>query len=265
MPFANVVNQKIYYAEIGNAQRGLPIVFVHGAAGSHLVWGLQVRALGEIAPAVALDLPGHGRSDLPGRNTIDGYRDIVLGLLDALQFDRAVIVGHSMGGAIAQTLALSYPDRVAGLGLVGTGARLRVLPAILDGVLAPRDFDQTAELVVDNSFAPGLDAAMRKRAIAEFRACPAQVTHGDYTACNGFDIIPRVGEIHAPTVIVCGRADRMTPIKYSEFLAAKIANSRLVLVDNAGHSVMIEQADAVNRSLVDLISNLSPSSIPSPK
>ncbi|HEX7562659.1 MAG TPA: alpha/beta fold hydrolase, partial [Bradyrhizobium sp.] len=137
MPFAEIGNDRIYYAEHGRAADALrdqPLVFVHGAAGSHLVWGRQVRVLGEITHAVAIDLPGHGRSTLPGRNSIEDYGQVVLGLLDALGFERAVIVGHSMGGAIAQTLALSRPDRVAGLGLVGTGARLRVLPAIIDGL-----------------------------------------------------------------------------------------------------------------------------------
>ncbi len=252
MPFANVGNQKIYYAETGRA--GLPMVFIHGSAASHLVWGLQLRALGAIAHAIAIDLPGHGRSDPPGRNTINEYCDVVLNLLDALQFDRAVIVGHSLGGAIAQMLALAHPDRVAGLGLVGTGARLRVLPAILDGVL--NDFDNIAELVVDYSYAPGLDAALRARAGAEFRACPAQVTHGDFSACNQFDIIARVSEIRAPTLVVVGKDDHLTPVKYAEFLASKIPGARLVIVEGAGHSVMIEQADAVNRALIDFVSNL---------
>ncbi len=252
MPFTSLINQKIYYSELG--KHGIPIVFVHGAASSHLVWGAQVRALGEIARAVAIDLPGHGRSDPPGRNTIAGYCDAILGLLDAFEFDCAVIVGHSMGGAIAQTLALSHPDRVAGLGLIGTGARLRVLDAILNGVLD--DFDATAQIVVDNSYAANLSPVMRERAIAEFRACPAQVTHGDFVACNGFDIMARVAEIRVPTVVICGKEDRMTPYKYSEFLASKIANARLTLVDNAGHSVMIEQAEAVNRALKEFVSNL---------
>jgi pimeloyl-ACP methyl ester carboxylesterase len=258
MPFANIADQRIYYVEQGaastNAQHSAPIVFVHGAAGSHLHWGLQVRALGEITRAVALDLPGHGKSDPPGRNRVDAYRDVVLGLLDALRFDRAVIVGHSMGGAIAQTLALAQPDRVAGLGLVGTGARLRVLPAILDGLR--NDFDAIAASVVAYSYAPGVSADMRARALAEFRACPAQITHGDFSACDVFDIMPRLAEMRAPAVIICGKEDRMTPVKYSEFLASRLLNARLVLIENAGHSVMIEQADQVNHALAEFVRGL---------
>lgn len=253
MPFANAANQKIYYAEAGRA--GLPVIFVHGSGASHLVWGLQLRAVGAIAHALAVDLPGHGRSDPSGRNTVDDYAQVILGLLDALQFDRAVIIGHSLGGAIAQMLALAHPDRVAGLGLVGTGARLRVLPAILDGVL--NDFDNVAKLIVDYSYAPGLDASLRARALAEFRACPAQVTYGDFSACNDFDLIARVSEIRAPTLVVVGKDDRLTPVKYAEFLSSKIGGARLVVVEGAGHSVMIEQADAVNRALSDFLSNLS--------
>lgn len=258
MPFANLGSDTIYYAARGSAsaaaRRGMPIVFVHGASGNHLVWGEQIRALGQVARAVALDLPGHGRSQSPGRNSVDGYRDVVLGLLDALRFDRAVIVGHSMGGAIAQTLALSHPERVAGLGLVGTGARLRVLPAILDGVL--NDFDNIARLAVEYAYVQPMDASMRRRAEEQFRACPPTVTHADFSACNTFDIMSRVSEIRAPTLVICGREDRMTPVKYSEFLASKIQNARLVLVDGAGHSVMIEKPDEVNRALVDFMRTL---------
>jgi pimeloyl-ACP methyl ester carboxylesterase len=254
MPYANVGNDKIYYAERGT--QGTPIIFVHGSGASHLIWGEQVRALGEITRALALDLPGHGRSDPPGRASMNAYRDLVLGLLDALGFERAVVAGHSLGGGIAQTLALSHPDRVAGLGLIGTGARLRVLPQILDGIVSPRDFNQTTEFIVDNSYASGLDAAMRRRAIADLRACPPQVTHDDFSACNVFDLMARVSEIRAPTIVICGQQDKMTPVKYSEYLVSKIPNACLVVVDGAGHSVMLEQAEQVNQALLEFMRNL---------
>ena len=255
MSIISVDHQKIYYSETGSDQ-DLPVIFVHGAGGNHLVWGFQMRALADMAHAIALDLPGRGRSDPPGRNTIDGYRDVILGVLDALKLERAVIVGHSMGGAIAQTLALSNPERVAGLVLIGTGARLRVMPAILD--LIESDPNAVAEIVVANSYSSTLDPGLRERAVAEFMACAPQVTHGDFIACNNFDIMARVGEIHAPTLVICGTEDKMAPRKFSEFLASKIPNAQLILIEHAGHSVMIEQADAVNRALREFTSKQDP-------
>ena len=256
MPFANVGGEKIYYTQQG--QQGIPVVFVHGAARSHLIWNMQTRALGAVARAVALDLPGHGKSQGAGRSTVDAFRDVVLGLLDALGFDRAIIVGHSMGGAIAQTLALSHPDRVAGLGLVCTGARLRVLPVILDGVLSPSDFDNIARMVTEYSFAPDADASLCQLAEEQFRVCPASLTHGDFSACDKFDVMTRIAEIRAPVLVICGREDRMTPVKYSEFFKSKMPQARLVLIEGAGHSVMVEKPDEVNHALVGFVTTQSP-------
>jgi pimeloyl-ACP methyl ester carboxylesterase len=245
MGWVTVQNQSIHFLSQGT--QGVPIILVHGSGSTHEIWTPQVRALASIARPVAVDLPGHGRSDSPGRNSVEAYRDVILGLLDVLHLDRAMIVGHSLGGAIAQAMALSHPDRVVALGLVGTGARLRVLQTILDGLIS--DFDKTASLIVENSHAPNLSDDMRIRAMAELRACNPVVTQGDYSACNAFDVMLRVGEIQAPTIVMCGKQDRMTPPKYSEFLAAQIPGAQWVLVDNAGHNVMIEQPDVVSHAL----------------
>jgi pimeloyl-ACP methyl ester carboxylesterase len=249
MPFAQVAGQNIYYIEKGTL--GTPVVFVHGAGSNHLIWGLQVRALGEDTRTLALDLPGHGRSDPPGRASVEAYSDAVLGFLDALNIERAIVVGHSMGGAIAQTLALAHPDRVAALGLVGTGARLRVLPTILTGVTT--DYDAVVKLIVECSYAPGLDPGFRKRAEDELRVCPPQITGGDYGACDRFDVMSQIAEIKAPALVVCGREDRMTPAKYAVYLATNIPNAYLVFIDHAGHSVMVEQPDELNKTLQDFV------------
>ncbi len=251
MPFAEVGGEQVNY--VAQGEKGWPVVFVHGAASSHLIWWNQIRALAPLARAVAMDLPGHGRSALRGRTSVAAYAEAVLGLIDALGFDRALVVGHSMGGAIAQTLALAYPDRIAGVGLIGTGARLRVLPAILDGVLS--DPEGTARLVTQHSFAT-LEPALLAKAEEQFRACPPAVTHGDFSACNDFDAMGRVAEIRASALVLCGRDDQMTPVKYSEFLASKIPAARLVLVPAAGHYVMLEQPEQVNAALAEWVGSV---------
>ncbi len=247
MPFAKIGIEQIYYAQIGEGST--PIIFLHGAGGSHLIWGSQLRALGAITRALALDLPGHGKSSGRGRDSIEASRDVVVAFLDALKLERAIVVGHSMGGAITQLLALSHPDRVAGIALVGTGARLRVLPAVLDGIL--NDFDHTARMLTEYSFAPAADTDLLEQSEMQLRACDPRVTHGDYAACNAFDVMERVAEIRAPTLVICGKQDRMTPPKYSEYLASKIPNARFVLIEGAGHNVMIEKPEAVNRALIE--------------
>ncbi len=252
MPFVTVHGTDLFYAHSGT--HGVPVIFVHGSGSNHLIWGNQLRAVGAVARAIALDSPGHGRSSGTGHTSVEAYRDVILGVMDTLAFERAIVVGHSLGGAITQTLALSHPDRVAGMGLVGTGARLRVLPNILDGIL--NDFENTAHFVTVNCFGTTPDPVLLERSLAEFRACPGKVTHGDYTACNGFDVMHRIAEIRVPTLAICGTADKMTPPKYSEYLVAKIPGARLVLIERAGHYVMLEQPDAVNQALVDFVKTI---------
>ena len=255
MPFVEIEREKIYYVERGastNAQQGAPIVFIHGAGSSHLIWGAQLRALGDVARALALDLPGHHKSQGAGRDSIDAYAQVALQFLDARVIPRAIIVGHSMGGAIAQTLALAHPERVAALALVATGARLRVSPVFLDGF--QNDFDATVDKIIAYYFAAGADARMIEKSASLLRACGPRVVLGDFSACDAFDATERLAQIRARTLVICGRADQLTPPKYSEFLAARIPNARLTLIEGVGHHVMIERAEEVNRALREFIS-----------
>lgn len=243
MPFAQISHQQLFYSARG--QQSAPIVFIHGAGDNHLLWNGQVAALADMARPMALDLPGHGRSTGGGRSSIYDYAIAVEEFLEALSLEQAVIVGTSMGGAIAQTLALEFPKRVAGLGLVGTGARLRVAPDILSGL--QNDYAATIRMLVENYYAPNAPNELKLRSAQVLQETGQAVTYGDYSACNMFDAMPRVHDIRVPTLILCGRADRMTPPKYSEYLATQIPHSDLVIIENAGHMVMLEQPEELNR------------------
>src|SRR5215212_8694137 len=114
----------MFYLKRGRS--GPALVCIHGAGGTHAHWGYQLRDLSAVAQVYAIDLPGHGRSAPPGRGSIAGYAAALYDWMDTLGLDRAALIGHSMGGAVALWMALEAPERVAGLGLVGAGGRMRV-------------------------------------------------------------------------------------------------------------------------------------------
>jgi pimeloyl-ACP methyl ester carboxylesterase len=121
MPYIELHGERAYYAIQRHQADGAPVLLIHGAGESHLVWPIGLRRLpGTIV--YALDLPGHGKSRGTGRSTIADYADWLGSFLAALLVPAAVCIGHSMGGAIAQQLALTHPDRTAALVLVATGA-----------------------------------------------------------------------------------------------------------------------------------------------
>ncbi len=242
MPFIQVNGEELFYAESRTANARLTTVLVHGAGENHLIWPAQLRRMDGVT-VHALDLPGHGKSGARGRASVDEYAQVVRGLLDALGVERAVIAGHSMGGAIALQFALSLPARTAGLVLVATGAKLRVAPPVLAGILA--DTAATLDLVTRYSWGPNAPAPLLKLGREQLAQMDPHVIAGDYGACDTFDVRDRLPEIAAPTLIIGGAADQMTPPKYSAFLADKIPGARLEIIEGAGHMVMLEQPELV--------------------
>jgi len=225
------------------------VVFVHGAGGSHQHWLYQVRDLPGV-PTFALDLPGHGQSAGPGRDSIQGYAGWLVAFLDAVGVDRAILAGHSMGGAIALHVALHDPARVAGLALIATGARLRVAPGLRDAIR--QDFAAAIGLMGEWVYGPDADPAVVRLGLRQLEAAGPDVLSGDFAACDGFDVMDRLGEIGAPTLVMCGTLDRMTPTKYSTFLRDGIRGASLHLVEGAGHMLMVEKPAAVARALASL-------------
>ncbi len=238
MPCAEVGSTKIFYTRSGRGERA--IVLIHGAGGNHLHWPAALRRLPD-ARVYAIDLPGHGRSDGPGRTSIEEYAADVVGFLDGVGLERAILVGHSMGGAIAQTVALRYPERVAGLVLVGTGARLRVSPLILEGIL--QNFAGVLDLMDEWAWGPETPPELVARGRRMMARVDPQVLWGDFVACDRFDVRDQVGKISAPTLIITGSEDRMTPPRFGQWLEEHIPGARFVLVEGAGHMVMLEKPE----------------------
>lgn len=225
-----------------------PLLLIHGAGGFHLDWPTQLRRAKGLH-VLTVDLPGHGASTAPARQRVADYAHDLATLLRVMDLPLVILVGHSMGGAIAQQMALDHPERVAGLVLMSTGARLQVNEAILDGIL--RDTRATAELVMKWAWAKDVPAEWRANGVERLLNIGPAVVHGDYLACNEFDLRERVQEIAVPTLVLCGTADKMTPLPLSEFVAAQIRGAELMTFEQGGHMLPLEQAEAVTQAVTN--------------
>jgi pimeloyl-ACP methyl ester carboxylesterase len=251
VPTVRVQQTELYYAQAGQGQPAL--LFVHGAGGDHTMWGEQLRELAPNFSVAALDLNGHGRSPAREGEGFQTYTEDVLAVLEALAMP-TVVVGHSMGGAITLMVALQRPKNLVGLGLVGTGAKLRVHPQILE--LCQTDFERAIDFIVQWAFAEQSPPELRERARAQMRRTGADALLRDFSSCNTFDVMARLSEIALPTLILCGRDDKLTPVKYSEYLQQNIPTAQLKIIEGAGHMVMLEQPRAVTTALWEFCARL---------
>lgn len=249
MPVHIIDGKGIYYQSHG---QGTPLVMIHGSLSSHRLWDLQ-RPLAVKFKLILIDLPGHGQSDsLEGEITVSRIAQILAQLIKELNLNSVVLMGHSLGGAIALHLTLDYVNLSQNLILVGTGAKLGVLPAILEGLQT--NYQEGIDLTIGQlGFAPNADPVLIERSKRECLKCPQPVGYTDFVACNNFDVRNRLGEIRVPTLILVGDQDQLTPVKWSRFLAEHIQDAELKVIKNAGHMVMLEQARLVNAAVTTFL------------
>jgi pimeloyl-ACP methyl ester carboxylesterase len=227
------------------------LVFIHGAGESSLLWHAQVEGLGDRANTVALDLPGHGCSGGAARQTVQDYAAVVVDFASAIAAPRPIPCGLSMGGAITQQLLIDQPARFAAGVIVSSGARLRVLPSILETIAA--DMRAYVAMIDRMGFSEKTPAAVKRPFLEDsLRAAPA-VVHGDFKACDRFDAMARLGAIRAPVLIVSAEDDRLTPPKYGLFLEKSIPGAVHRRIPDAGHFVPLERPQEVDAAIRDFL------------
>jgi pimeloyl-ACP methyl ester carboxylesterase len=231
------------------------LICIHGAGGSHQHWGYLARTLSPSYHVVSVDLPGHGRSPGPGRCCVGDYSNIVIALLDALEIERAVFVGHSMGGAIAIWTAITQPERVEALALIGCGERLPVHPAIIH-YLEQNDLPAAVKVVVEHSYTPKTPPLLRASGEAAFLQNDIHTLYGDMLVCSSYDVRGQAGQVTCPALVMCGTEDHATPPAFSEQLAANLPRSTYVPIDGTGHMALIEKPDEVGHALDEFLTSL---------
>lgn len=244
-----------YYESKGKANGNPPIILLHGAGGTHLNWPHHLRKITD-HKVYAPDLPGHGKSKGLGEQTIQGYGKAVIDWMLEIGVPRAIFLGHSMGGAIAQELAINYSEHVLGLGLICTGGCIPVNSDLLEKLSSERTLLGAFDLVIKWSYEIVPDKITTQKIKEAMMEIRPGVIYGDFLACDQFDVRVRLGEIKVPTVIVTGSADKMTPSRLSEFLADNIPGSHLHYVEGGGHMMIQEYPEVVAKHIGEFISTI---------
>lgn len=234
------------------------VVLLHGAGCNH---NFFANLVGELESArsgldvVAPSFPGRCGSTGRALQEVGAMARWLATLLAELDLRRVVVGGHSMGGAVALELAL-HPElvpphiEIAGLVLLATGGRLRVSPAIFAAMrqaVADGQINDVGRFAYHPTSAPEVvDAAEAERAVT-----PPEAALADWYAANRFDRLDRLGGIQTPAMVVGGRDDPFTPVRYSEYLQAHMQNAELHILEAAGHMFPVERSRDLAPMLVD--------------
>ena len=227
----------------------IPVVVIHGATMSKEAWAPVLALLGT-TDVIAVDLPGHGDSTAIHADSVDGILAHVTALLSTLGITRAVWAGHSLGGLVCQSAVATHPALVAGLVLIGTSARFKIAPGLVD--MAAADFDAAVTTMLASSFGPNAPAAALPVAEASMRIAGIRGFADAFMAVAAFDGRPTLPGIAVPTIVVSGALDLLAPMVVGERLAAGITGSELRVMAEAGHMLLAEAPEDVARAIRDV-------------
>lgn len=240
---------------------GPGLLCIHGSGGAAGVWKSQSRFSAR-APVIAVELSGHGESDdvdaAGGPDALEAYTDDVVAVAE--ETGASVLVGNSLGGAVAMWTAMERDLDLDGLVLAGTGAKLTVLEDLLAWLAT--DFDRAVKFLHadDRLFHDPDDRYVELSKEAMYDA-GRPVTERDFRTCHTFDVRNRLDELGVPTLAIVGEHDQLTPTRYHEYLAERAPDCELAVVADAAHLAMLETPDAFNDELGSFLDRLESESV----
>lgn len=259
-------NIKLYYEEVGS---GIPIVFVHEFAGDVRSYEMQMRYFGQRYRCIAFNARGYPPSDVPDNGALysqERARDDIRAVLDALQLDKAHIVGLSMGGFAALHFGFTYPDRARSLVIAGCGygaAPDKRAQFAVEAEAAARQFEQAGMAKAAAGYALGPTRVQFQnkdpRGWQEFAdQLAAHSTEGSARTMRGvqarrpslFDLVDKMKTISAPTLIMTGDED-WPCLEPGLLMKRTIPTAALVVMPNAGHTINLEDPNAFNQHIAD--------------
>ena len=266
MPTVDTGQFEIYYVEEGD---GFPVVLIHGLAGDHRAWLPQIAAFKDRHRVIAFDNPGSGASsDVTDPASTEDLASATLSLMDSLGIDRAHVIGRSMGGAIAQHMALLEPDRVHSMVLAASFAKFdevgtRVLSNMREILEWRGNWTDWARHSTWTFFSPksyneNPDAVANMQAIIGDEA-RSEISYVNLNnACLAHDTLDRLGEITCPTLIMAGAVDPVCSMTATRWMQDGLPQAETVIFQNSSHFFLIEEADKAMSSIADWLRRHTP-------
>ncbi|OQW98927.1 MAG: hypothetical protein BWK74_03425 [Desulfobacteraceae bacterium A6] len=200
---------------------------------------------------IAIDLPGHGQSAGPGLDRVEDYSAAVADFIETAEIPAPIPCGLSIGGAIVLQLILEYKTRFKAAILVNTGARLRVIPLLFETI--KNDYKGYLNSITAFAASEKTDLVKLASFMAESAKCPPEVTYGDFTACDKFNVMEKLSSIITPVLILTAEDGKLTPPKYGSYIKEHINNASITEIKDAGHLSPIEQPEAFNLAVIDYL------------
>ena len=256
MPYVTVNGRKAFYngpdSPAGERAKGKVVILVHGARWNHTIWLPQIESFGAEHTLIAVDLPGHDKSEGPGSNTVAGYTDFLKGLVDALALTDFIIAGHSMGGSIGMDYALRYSG-VQAMILVGSAPKWNTTKESIE--LQRTDPDKAREMNKRRTFPKNTPPSILELYDRGTANNAPGVAPGDSEALSTFNIVAELNKINVPTCIICGEEDPVA--EGSRLQHSGISGSTMEWVKDSGHSPTIEKPEITNRLFQSFLNSLA--------
>lgn len=260
MPKAKLADGEIYYESHG---KGPPLLLVSGLGGAAAYWAPNIPALAERYRVIVHDHRGTGQSTHSRiAYSVDQMTDDLVGLMDQLEIDRAHVLGHSTGGAIAQTLAVTQPERIAGMIVYASWTRadpffrrlFEARKALLTAAGAAAYVRSNALFLYPDWWINRNVALLEQREKATLATFPdVAIVASRIDAIVRFDRTADLARITTPTLVLCARDDFITPLYFSEDLARLIPSSRLQVLERGGHCASETALDEFNRAVLEFL------------
>jgi pimeloyl-ACP methyl ester carboxylesterase len=252
MPYVPLASGRVHYAERGERAAGRPsALFIHGAGAAASLWSMVLPRVARHAHSVAVDLPGHGPSEVgSGPLTLERYRDAVGGLAGTLCLGPSVLVGHSLGALVAISAALAWPDKVHALVLCAAAPKIGIDHEIFR--LLRQDPYSFVPWLADHALSPLAKPTLRKAFLAVAAPTPTEIAAADFEIVLATDLRARMAEVACPITWLDGADDAIVPAAAREGRPGEV-----VTVPAAGHLLPIEAPAKISELVAELVATLA--------